>query len=134
MVDNRSAGHFGIGGAFNFKSGDISGSAAKMSEDKMGQGGEYFSQGQSEDEQNQNNQPYVDRSSQLRATLNSMAMMNVASVLNSKRRLSFLDEKNEKNEVGSDDKKDKEENTNRDDDENEEFLDDFDENEEDEYY
>ena len=42
MVDNRSAGFFGIGGAFNFKSGDISGTAAKLSDDKMGQGGEYF--------------------------------------------------------------------------------------------
>ena len=31
MVDNRSAGYFGIGGAFNFKSGDISGTAAKLS-------------------------------------------------------------------------------------------------------
>lgn len=42
MVDNRSAGFFGIGGSFNFKSGDISGTAAKLSDDKMGQGGEYF--------------------------------------------------------------------------------------------
>jgi len=131
MVDNRSAGHFGIGGAFNFKSGDISGSAAKLSDDKMGQGGEYFAQGENDDEQNQNEQPYVDRSSQLRATLNSMAMMNVASVLNSKRRLSFLDEKNE---TGSDEKKDKEKNSSRDDDENEEFLDDFEEKEDNEYY
>ena len=44
MVDNRSAGFFGIGGSFNFKSGDISGTAAKMQDDKMGQGGEYFAQ------------------------------------------------------------------------------------------
>ena len=131
MVDNRSAGHFGIGGAFNFKSGDISGSAAKLSDDKMGQGGEYFAQGENDDEQNQNEQPYVDRSSQLRATLNSMAMMNVASVLNSKRRLSFLDEKNE---TGSDEKKDTEKNSSRDDDEHEEFLDDFEEKEDNEYY
>lgn len=44
MVDNRSAGFFGIGGAFNFKSGDISGTAARTQDDKMGQGGEYFAQ------------------------------------------------------------------------------------------
>lgn len=44
MVDNRSAGFFGIGGSFNFKSGDISGTAAKTQDDKMGQGGEYFAQ------------------------------------------------------------------------------------------
>ena len=36
MVDNRSAGFFGIGGSFNFKSGDISGTAAKTQDDKMG--------------------------------------------------------------------------------------------------
>ena len=43
MVDNRSAGFFGIGGSFNFKSGDISGTAAKTQDDKMGQGGESVS-------------------------------------------------------------------------------------------
>ena len=52
MVDNRSAGFFGIGGGFNFKSGDISGSAAKMSDDKMGQGNEYYAQEEWEDEEN----------------------------------------------------------------------------------
>ena len=36
MVDNRSAGFFGVGGAFNFKSGDISGTAARTQDDKMG--------------------------------------------------------------------------------------------------
>ena len=41
MVDNRSAGFYGIGGSFNFKSGDISGTAANLSDDKMGQGNEY---------------------------------------------------------------------------------------------
>ena len=34
MLDNRSAGFFGIGGSFNFKSGDPSGTAAKMSQEK----------------------------------------------------------------------------------------------------
>jgi hypothetical protein len=42
MVDNRSAGFYGIGGSFNFKSGDISGTAARTQDDKMGQGSEYF--------------------------------------------------------------------------------------------
>lgn len=92
MVDNRSAGFFGIGGAFNFKSGDISGTAAKLSDDKMGQGGEYFSQrGQEEEAPVQNNQ-YMDQSAVLRATLNSLAMMNVANVLNAKKRKTVLDE------------------------------------------
>ena len=94
MVDNRSAGYFGIGGAFNFKSGDISGTAAKLSDDKMGQGGEYFSQRGGEEDgmpQAQEN-PYMDQSAVLRATLNSLAMMNVANVLNAKKRKPLAEE------------------------------------------
>lgn len=96
MVDNRSAGYFGIGGAFNFKSGDISGTAAKLSDDKMGQGGEYFAQQQSQEEENQP-QPevYVDKSAVLRATLNSLAMMNVANVINSQRRKPSVEQEEE---------------------------------------
>ncbi len=86
MVDNRSAGFFGIGGAFNFKSGDISGTAARTQDDKMGQGGEYFAQQKNEeDEENQGHDRYMDRSAVLRATLNSLAMMNVANVINAKK-------------------------------------------------
>ena len=93
MVDNRSAGYFGIGGAFNFKSGDISGTAAKLSDDKMGQGGEYFSQrGGEEEVPTQQQNPYMDQSAVLRATLNSLAMMNVANVLNSQKRKPSIDE------------------------------------------
>lgn len=128
MVDNRSAGFFGIGGAFNFKSGDISGTAAKTQDDKMGQGTEYFAQGEGEEEQHSHSEPFVDRSAQLRATLNSLAMMNVANVLNTKKRADFLNEKNEE-ETGSKEKDG--------DDLDEEFLNDFDENTEDnteEYY
>lgn len=131
MVDNRSAGFFGIGGAFNFKSGDISGTAAKTQDDKMGQGGEYFAQGQKEDEQKQDNQPFIDRSAQLRATLNSLAMMNVAGVLNEQKRAKFLDEASKKaitSEYKNEDEEDKDE----------EFLNDFDnfdnDNEDNEYY
>lgn len=87
MVDNRSAGFFGIGGSFNFKSGDISGTAARTQDDKMGQGGEYFAQ-QKQEEENEfsESQKYTDRSAQLRATLNSLAMMNVANVINSRKK------------------------------------------------
>lgn len=126
MVDNRSAGFFGIGGSFNFKSGDISGTAAKTQDDKMGQGTEYGFIGGEEEQQNQNNEPYVDRSAQLRATLNSLAMMNVANVLNTKRRTEILDEET------SDDEEEKEL-----EEKDEEFLNDFDEHqddEENEYY
>jgi len=131
VVDNRSAGYFGVGGAFNFKSGDISGTAARMQDDKMGQGSEYFQQGQEEEEQNPKEAPFVDRSAQLRATLNSLAMMNVANVLNEKKRIEFvskettaLAKKREENKhVLSEDK-------------DEEFLDDFEdlEDDENEYY
>ncbi len=83
MVDNRAAGFYGVAGAFNFKSGDISGTAAKTSDDRASQGTEY---GQiiAEEEQATVANKYVDNSAQLNATLNSLAMMNVASVINSK--------------------------------------------------
>ena len=75
MVDNRSAGFFGIGGSFNFKSGDISGTAARTSDEKNGQGGEYFAQGQEfEEDENFRQEPYVDRS------LDSLATLNAANI------------------------------------------------------
>ena len=87
MVDNRSAGFYGIGGAFNFKSGDPSGTAAKMSQEKYGSEAMYLPPAEGEeDDEGLYNQPFVDRSALLRATLNSLAMSNVASVLNSKKR------------------------------------------------
>ena len=98
MVDNRSAGFFGIGGSFNFKSGDISGTAAKTQDDKMGQGGEYFAQQrQTEEDENQDSEKYTDRSAQLRATLNSLAMMNVANVINSRKKALEEQKKREQN-------------------------------------
>ncbi len=89
MVDNRSAGILGIGGGINFKSGDISGTAAKTSDDRASQGTEYFLQ--EEGEQRQSEQ-FVDRSMQLRASLNSLALLNVASMLQNKRKTTILDE------------------------------------------
>ncbi|MFA7657804.1 MAG: hypothetical protein WCY19_00050 [Candidatus Gastranaerophilaceae bacterium] len=127
MVDNRSAGFFGIGGAFNFKSGDISGTAAKNQDDKMGPGTEYGAIPDKEEEQNQNNEPFIDRSAQLRATLNSLAMMNVANVLNERKRAEFLDRELKSKKDGDKEKEELDE----------EFLNDFDdENSEDdgEYY
>ena len=86
MVDNRSAGFYGVGGAFNFKSGDPSGTAAKMSQEKYGSEAMYLPPAEGEEDgEFYNNEPYVDRSALLRATLNSLAMSNVASVLNSKK-------------------------------------------------
>lgn len=99
MVDNRSAGFYGIGGSFNFKSGDPSGTAAKMSQEKYGSEAMYLPPAEGEEGYDDYNQPYVDRSALLRATLNSLAMSNVASVLNSrknKKTLSPLDKEDEK--------------------------------------
>lgn len=131
MVDNRSAGFYGIGGAFNFKSGDISGTAAKNQDDKMGPGTEYGAIPQKEEEVAPNNIPFVDRSAQLRATLNSLAMMNVANVVTKKQRADkILDEEKEEEQ-----KEKQQEEKELD----EEFLNDFDddsflEDEENEYY
>ena len=83
MVDNRSAGFYGIGGAFNFKSGDPSGTAAKMSQEKYGSEAMYLPPAEGEEDGDEfNREPFVDRSALLNATLNSLAMSNVASVLN----------------------------------------------------
>lgn len=135
MVDNRSAGFFGIGGAFNFKSGDISGTAAKTQDDKMGQGTEYGVLEGREEEQNQNNAPFVDRSAQLRATLNSLALMNVANVLNDRKRTEILNE-DAHSKSNSEDKKEK--NKEEREELDEEFLNDFDDDnsdeEDNEYY
>lgn len=90
MVDNRSAGILGIGGGINFKSGDISGTAAKTSDDRASQGTEYFLQ--EEEQQEGQNRPFEDRSMQLRASLNSLALLNVVSVLQNKKRNILLDE------------------------------------------
>ena len=103
MVVNRSAGFFGIGGSFNFKSGDISGTAAKTADDRQSPGMDYYAQQQSEEDSALfNNSQFVDRSAQLNATLNSLAMMNVANLIKKKK-----DEKNkqeEDNELKSEEK------------------------------
>lgn len=90
MVDTRSAGAFGIAGALNFKSGDISGTAAKMSDDRAGRGTEYYRTRRNKDEDDNNgfdNNRYMDRSAQLSATLNSLALMNVAGIIKNNRAL-----------------------------------------------
>ncbi len=108
MVDNRSAGFFGIGGSFNFKSGDISGTAAKTQDDKMGQGGEYFAQqSQSDESENSDSEKYTDRSAQLRATLNSLAMMNVANVINARKKALEEQKERERNSSNKEDEKQK---------------------------
>lgn len=55
-------------------------SANKMSEEKYGQGGEYFMQ-EAEEEQALQQQTFQDRSAQLRASLNGLAMANYGSIM-----------------------------------------------------
>ena len=105
MVDNRSAGFYGIGGSFNFKSGDPSGTAAKMSQDKYGSEAMYLPPAEGEEEYGMYEQPYVDRSALLRATLNSLAMNNVASVLNAKRHKKSLSPFNKDDDLEEDEEK-----------------------------
>ncbi len=95
MVDNRSAGFFGIGGAFNFKSGDASGMANAMTDDKMGQGGEYFAQEETPEEEMRKNE-FVDRSAQLKGSLDSLAMLNAANLACMKKELKKKIEEKEK--------------------------------------
>ena len=90
MVDTRSAGAFGIAGALNFKSGDISGTAAKTSDDTARRATEYYRTRRNKDEDDNNgfdNNRYMDRSAQLNATLNSLALMNVAGIIKNNRAL-----------------------------------------------
>lgn len=103
MVDNRSAGFFGIGGSFNFKSGDISGTAAKSQDDRQSPGMEYFQMGEGEEAQQFAESQFVDRSAQLNATLNSLAMMNVANIIKKKKE----DEKNKSDKILADKEKKK---------------------------
>ena len=97
MVDNRSAGFFGIGGSFNFKSGDISGTAAKTADDRQSPGMDYFQQEMQEEGQQFAESQFVDRSAQLNATLNSLAMMNVANVINERKKALSQKENEEEN-------------------------------------
>ncbi len=87
MVDTRSAGAFGIAGALNFKSGDISGTAAKTADDRASRGTEYFRQNRNNNKNNDfDSGRYMDRSAQLNATLNSLALMNVAGIIKNNRK------------------------------------------------
>lgn len=103
MVDNRSTGLFGLTGSFNFKSGDASGMANKTQDDKMGQGGEYFAQGQQEPEEEKKENNFVDRSAQLRGTLDSLALLNASRI----KKFKLLDEKDSEDENEGEKKKKK---------------------------
>jgi len=100
MVDNR-----GISPIANIGFKADNASANKMSEEKQGQGGEYFAQEMQEEEQNQPQQIYQDRSAQLRASLNGLAMANAGSIMLMK----ALKEKERKAKVLNKEEQEKEE-------------------------
>jgi len=109
VVDNRSAGFYGIGGSFNFKSGDPSGTAAKMSQEKYGSEAMYLPPAEDEEGGDMYNAaPFVDRSALLRATLNSLAMANVAGVLNANKHKKTLKEILEEENKETDDEENEE--------------------------
>ena len=83
MVDNRAAGFYGISGAINFKSGDISGTAAKTNEEKAGSDAEYMKLEKNKDSAKEGAK-FSDKSAQLNAALSSLAMLNVSSIISSK--------------------------------------------------
>ena len=60
MVDNRVVSPVS---SFNFKSGDISGTAAKTSEETYSQGTEYFAQDMQEEEMQENQTPKIPENS-----------------------------------------------------------------------
>jgi len=103
MVDNRGISPVP---SFNFKSGDASGMANKMSEEKNGQGGEYFSQEMQEEETQETQQTFQDRSAQLRASLNGLAAQNAGSIMFIK----ALKKREEEKSIKTKDKNKKEEN------------------------
>lgn len=116
MVDNRSTGLFGLTGSFNFKSGDASGMANKTQDDKMGQGGEYFAQGNQEPEEEKEKKIFVDRSAQLRGALDSLALLNASRI----KKFNILDKDSSKEEEDKKKKKSKKELTH--------LIDDFEKN------
>ena len=105
MVDNRSTGFFGLTGGFNFKSGDASGMANKTQDEKMGQGGEYFAQGEQEPEEERRENVFIDRSAQLRSALDSLALLNASRI----KKFNILDREEKEDEEKDKKKKSKKE-------------------------
>ena len=103
MVDNRGISPISTPG---FKADNAS--ANKMSEEKYGQGGEYFAQ-EMQEEQEQPQQIYQDRSAQLRASLNGLAMANAGSIMLMKTLKKREEEKNKVKRFEKQEKEDKEE-------------------------
>lgn len=100
MPDDRSSGYLGGGGYIRFNGKDHSGIVSGIPDKKRSKN---HHQQSDEDENTENkdelrNSEYVDRSAQLSATLNSLAMLNVADVLKNKAKNASI-AKNKKQET-----------------------------------
>lgn len=80
MVDNRAAGFYGLPGGFKGSNAQ----SASLSREKYGNGAEYFVADNYEAEEEISKSPFVDRGSLLTATLNSLAMFNIANIIKNK--------------------------------------------------
>lgn len=58
--------------------------AASLSREKYGNGSEYFAADHQEEQPEIQESPFVDRGSLLTATLNSLAMFNIANIIKNK--------------------------------------------------
>ena len=101
MVDNKGVSPIP---SFNFKAGDASGMANRMSDEKQGQGGEYFAQEMQEEYEQEQRQNFQDRSAQLRASLDSLAMANAGSIMLMKTLKEKEKERNNKQKYSKDKK------------------------------
>lgn len=84
MPDDRSSGFFGgSGGVVRFNNND---SASRIPDKKRSRNQQQEPDNEEEKREDNefNNSEFVDRSAQLSATLNSLAMINVANVLKNK--------------------------------------------------
>lgn len=102
MPDDRSSGLPGGSGYIRFNGMDGSGIIPEIPDKKRSknQNNSLEDSEKKEDQEELKDSTYVDRSAQLRATLNSLAMMNVADVLKSK----SDKEKSKKQDVKKDEK------------------------------
>ena len=85
MLNNR--GPIAPSGGINFKSGDISGTAAKTADDRASQGTEYFRQDTGIEVQKNG---YIDRSTELYAALDSLALINASCIVRNQNKKSIL--------------------------------------------
>jgi hypothetical protein len=80
LVDNRAAGFYGMSGAFRGSDAQ----SASLSREKYGNGAEYFAADYQEEQEEIKESPFVDRGGLLTATLNSLAMFNIANIIKGK--------------------------------------------------